>query len=234
MNEKNMEHSSMALDFLKSCTSRFVEKYVERNHDNPTKMNPILKTLNMHSPMDWEILSEGTVVSDLNSEETKEELESCISDCNRDDEWEDVLGNSHEELLEDFQQHDAGSSKPAYSCPKCVQYLPANLLVNVPDVLWGLKSKPKPTTTTEFTPTTEAATTTAATTTEYATLDPKEGEFTPPKVTRTIKCGLWNQYRLQHGSTGQLLYDPDNKLRFLSAGTGCFLLIGTLCTRYFS
>ena len=114
MDEKIMEHSSMALDFLKSCNSRFVEKYVERNHDNPTKMNPILKTLKMHSPMDWEILSEGTVVSDLNSEETKEELESCISDCNRADEWEDLYDNSYEELLEDFQQNDAGSFKPDY------------------------------------------------------------------------------------------------------------------------
>ena len=57
---------------------RFVEKYVEKNHDKPKKMNPILKTLKMHSPMDWEVLSEGTVMEDLNSDETKENLEECI------------------------------------------------------------------------------------------------------------------------------------------------------------
>ena len=230
---KILEYSSRALDFLKNCNYRFVDQFVRRNHGNPEKMNPILKTLNMHSPMDWEILSEGTVVSDLNSEDTKEELESCISSCNRADEWEDLYDNSYEELLEDFQQNDAGSYKPAYSCPKCVQYLPANLLVTVPDMMWGLKSKPKPTTTTQLTTATEVTTTMAATTGAPSTMTPTTAsgavtvtgdsrtsttpEFIPPKVTRRIKCGVRNTYPSHNGSPDRLLYDPDNKQRFLSS-----------------
>ena len=138
--------TSKAFDFLKSCDYGFVEKFVGKNHAKPTKMNPILKTLRMHSPMDWEVLSEGTVTRDLNSEETREDLESCISSCNRFDEAADWVDNSYEELLEDFVQKDFGSSKPDYACPKCVRYLPASLLKDVPDVLWDLKPKREPTT----------------------------------------------------------------------------------------
>ena len=228
---KILEHSSQALDFLKSCNYKFIENYVDNNHDKPKKMNPILKTLKMHSPMDWEVLSEGTVMEDLNSDKTKGELESCISLCNRVDEAADFFDNSYEELLEDFVQKDAESSKPDYACPKCVRYLPANLLVDVPDVMWGLKSKPKPTTTTQVTTTTEAATTNrptsvspttaseAVTVTGDSRTEPETtpSKFVPPKVTRTVKCGLRNSYPAKQGSPGRLLYDPEDHNRFLSS-----------------
>ena len=129
---KILEHSSKALDFLKSCDHGFVKKYVGLNHGKPEKMNPILETLKLHSPMDWEFLSEGIVgVRSL-------DLEACVSRCNRQDEYADLLTNAYEELFEDFEEKIVGSSKPDYTCPKCVQFLPADLLVNVPDVLWGL------------------------------------------------------------------------------------------------
>ena len=96
--------SSQAFEFLKNCEYKFVEKFVEENYYSSSHMNPILRTLHMHSPMDWEVLSEGTVMNDLNSEETKEDLESCISSCNRLDELADMVDNSYEELLEDFVQ----------------------------------------------------------------------------------------------------------------------------------
>ena len=56
----------------------------------------------------------------------------------KQDEYADFFDESYEERLKDFEQKAVGSSKPDYTCPKCVQFLPANLLVNVPDVLWEL------------------------------------------------------------------------------------------------
>ena len=135
---KILEHSSKALDFLNSCDFGFVEKYVGLNHGKPEKMNPILETLKMYSPKDWEDLSEAAVRPDLKNENIREDLESCISHCNRQDEYADFFDESYEERLKDFEQKAVGSSKPDYTCPKCVQFLPANLLVNVPDVLWEL------------------------------------------------------------------------------------------------
>ena len=112
---KILEYSSQALDFLKNCNYGFVENYVRDNHRKPTKMNPILKTLNMHSPNDWEHLAEGTVRNDLNNEETKEDLKSCIRKCNIADHKENLFGDSYEDKLEDFQQNKAGSKKPDYT-----------------------------------------------------------------------------------------------------------------------
>ena len=232
---KIIEHSSQALDFLTNCDYKFVKNYVTRNHEKPEMMKPIMRTLNMRSPTDWEFLSEGTVMEDLNGEKTKEQLESCISSCNKKDlvySYAHKFGlayeKSWEEQLEDFIQKKVGSSKPDYACPKCVQYLPANLLVKVPDAMWGLKSKLKTTTTTEFTPVTKAITTTLtygveATTTNDTTVDittptpdDTEEKFIPPKVTRTIKCGLRNTYPSKQGSPGTTLYDPETPNRFLS------------------
>ena len=226
--------SSQAFDFLTDCKYGFVETFVEENHSNPKKMNPILRTLKMHSPKNWEILSEGTVMKDLKSEKTKQALESCISKCNRADETLDLSDESYEELLEDFVHNDRGSSKPDYTCPKCVQYLPANLLMKVPDVLWGIEPKPEPTTTTQAT--TVKATTVEATTVETTTLARVRGlgnmttseeattlsgnepeKFNPPTVTSTIRCGLRTKYPSQAGSPERQLYDPERKKRFLNS-----------------
>jgi len=214
--DPRLEHSSQALDFLKSCDYSFVEKFVKRNHRKPEKMNPILKTLRMKSPGNWEDLSEGSVMDDLNNEETKEDLEKCISRCNRQDEKDDWFDRAYEEQLEKFQTKRS-SKFPDYRCPKCVQYLPANLLINVPDVLWGLKSKPKPTTTTEYVRTTVPATTQPTpTTTDATTTGASSEEFIPPRVTRSIRCGLRNMYPLHEGDPSQPLYDSDNPQRFLN------------------
>jgi len=209
------QQSSQALDFLKNCNYRFVEKFVKRHHNKPEKMNPILGTLKMKTPRDWERLSEGTVMDDLNNEETKEDLEKCISNCNRADEWADFRGRCYEEKLEQFQRNTR-NKEPDYTCPKCVKFLPANLLINIPDVLWGLKPKPKPTTTTQYITTTVPATTQPTPTTpDVTTTGASTEDFDPPKVTRSIKCGLRNTYPLQ-GGVGDSLYDPDDDKRFLS------------------
>jgi len=97
--------------------------------------------------------------------------------------------------------------------------LPANLLVYVPDVLWGLKPKPKPTTTTKYTVATTPQYTTSPATTTATTPDTEPLDFTPPVPTRTIRCGLKNEYAAQAGQTGSTksnLHDPDDSERFVS------------------
>ena len=99
--------------------------------------------------------------------------------------------------------------------------------MTVPDRLWDIKPKPKPTTTTQATTTTQKIQATKehrwvdqnANTDEPTTALPTTDlpiSFTPPKVTSNIRCGLRNKYPLQVGSPDGQLYDPNNERRFLN------------------
>merc|ERR1712048_960520 len=48
--------SEQALDFLSNCDSRFITNFVERNHNRPEKMDPILGVLNLKAPKNWDYL----------------------------------------------------------------------------------------------------------------------------------------------------------------------------------
>ena len=179
-------------------------------------MNPILRQLNLMTPGHWEKFSENQLKTDLDHEETKENLESCISKCNRNDEIADFRGKCYEERLEKFNNGRRGATKPDYTCPKCVKYLPARHLVKIPDILWGFKPKPvtkpvttKPVTTTEEV-TTTVETTTIDITTAYDEAYVRTNLFVPPVPTRTVKCGLLNSYSQQECN----LYDPNAVNRF--------------------
>jgi len=208
-----LKYSSQALAFLAKCRYNFVEKYVDRYYKNGDKMNPILGKLNLQSPGKWESFTETSLHSDLNDEEAKEDLESCVSKCTRKDHWADLRGKGYEELLEKFERNSRKYKKPDYSCPKCVKYLPARHLVKIPDAFWGLKPKPtpRPITTTPRTTTTQTVTSSYSTagSTDVSTDAPIS--FTPPTPTRTVKCGYLNTYG-DLGTTN--LHDPDNAPRF--------------------
>jgi hypothetical protein len=142
----------------------------------------------------------------LDDEEMKEDLEGCISKCNRKDEWADFRGVGYEELLEQFHNKKR-RQKPDYGCPKCVKYVPARHLVKVPDIVWGLKPRtttPAPPTTTP----TPSSTPIVTSTTAYT--DSDDTSFTPPVPTRSVRCGLRNVY----GETSSNLFDPANNTRF--------------------
>merc|ERR1712066_513222 len=187
-------------------------------------MNPILKQLNLMTPGHWEIFSETNLKTDLDDEEAQEDLESCISKCNRKDEWADIRGKAYEERLEKFNKGKRGATKPDYTCPKCVKYLPARHLVKIPDSLWGLKPIVTQPATTPSMRTEQDTTTDQSTTVDTTTADSKAGktvrwnldttppaDFVPPTPTRTVKCGLRNIYSQQECN----LYDPDNANRFV-------------------
>merc|ERR1712156_1204691 len=178
------------MSFLSKCNYRFVNEFVEENHEYGHIMNTILNILNLKSPGHWEKFTESQLHSDLKNEEAKEELESCVSKCTRKDFKRDFFGKAYEELLEKFESGKT-TKKPDYSCPKCVKYLPARHLVQIPDTAWGIK--PRTTTTTQAPTTTLEATTTPEPTTFSVTTDTpatKGGRinlFVPPTPSRTIK-----------------------------------------------
>merc|ERR1712048_1102844 len=191
--------SEQALDFLSKCDSSFITNFVKRNHDRPEKMNPILGVLNLKAPKNWEAASEDILMDYLANEESKEDLESCVSRCNRLDEWADVRGKAYEELLEKHQKYPRRKPKPDYACPKCVQFLPAKKLIAVPDAFWGLKPKPEPTTTTT-TPmqSSTLVSTTVSTEPDMSMTSPgfDASSWSPPKPTKSVKCGLKQAYGL--------------------------------------
>ena len=203
--------SSAALSFLKRCDYRFVNEYVDNNFQNGEKMNRILGLLNLQSPQDWEQFTEIELHSDLNNEEAKEDLEACVSKCTRKDRRADFIGKAYEELLEKFEKGKI-TKKPDYSCPKCVKYLPANKLVEIPDSYWGLKQKSRTITTTKIKTTTQTLPTSSATTAEITTVGETSNKtFIPPIPTRHVKCGYPHRDDCGRGST---LFDPLSKNRF--------------------
>jgi len=210
--DRNIEqYSSQALDFLSSCKYDFVNNFVKRNYKKGDKMNPILGKLNLKSPNAWEHFTEAQLHTDLQDEEAKEDLESCVSKCTRRDHWLDLQGKAYEEMLEKYEDGRI-SKKPNYSCPKCVKYLPARHLVKIPDVFWGIK--PKPPTRPKIVTTTPVITTTPFVETTKPITDSPDTtpvNFTPPKPTRTVKCGFRNVYGNTDTSN---LYDPEDPERF--------------------
>jgi len=205
ISSNQIQLSRQALSFLEKCNYRFVNNFVQRNHDNGDKMNPILNILQLYSPGHWEKFTESQLDLDLKDEDAKEELESCVSKCTKKDFWDDLRGKAYEEQLEKYRAEKI-TKKPDYTCPKCVKYLPARFLAKVPDKLWDIRPRPTTTTTT----TTQAPTTTPEGTTFTITTEtPAPASFTPPIPTRTVRCGVRNIYKESNN-----LNDPDNLNRF--------------------
>merc|ERR1711972_306318 len=89
------------------------------------------------------------------------------------------------------------------------------------DAFWGLKPKPKPTTTSTTTTTTTMQTSpfeiSSTTPADFSMNSPgfDASNWSPPKPTKSVKCGLKQAYGLDSTSGTTNLFDSENKKRFV-------------------
>jgi len=202
------KHSKQAHEFLKSCNYRFIDEFMRKTKRDPEKRNSVLGAVGLKTAKDWENFSEHNL-DEYRDEEVKEDLEKCVSKCNRRDEWADLRGKGYEERLEKHLKNPRRFKKPDFLCPKCITYLSANRLRKVTDLQWGIKPKIPKTTTTQA-PTTATQPTTFETT-ESTTTTKKPSR--PGRKSKEITCGVRNMYPVSQDEVGTPgytnLWDPE-------------------------